>query len=233
MFICRDVSLDDIEMKRTVVFLLCLICLSCLSCSGKAPEILDVFPKLVLVQDRDLGIVYEELSCFIRAQDEDGTDDFDVLYIINDDAELFWRLDPENWVQQEQKEEAWIGSNTIRMADYGPLPRGTYRVLLVDVAGKRAEREITLKEQEEFSPSFPSFEISDHTVLIRSVYKEATIWMYDDSGNFIRGKKTDRLVMPLEELIGKEDAGRVKKLSIYVYDSARDTGLVSEPYDVP
>ena len=66
-------------------------------CSRSAPEILEVFHRVNFYMDRELELTYPKLSLFIIAEDPDGYDDLDVLYLVHDGSERFWTLDRDEW----------------------------------------------------------------------------------------------------------------------------------------
>ncbi len=90
--------------------------------------------QVTLVDDRELDAHYTALSLFVRPDDPDGFDDLAELYLIDDQEELFWRLDPDTW-QKSGSGDSWIGSNGLVLPDGAPLPAGEYRLLLRDLAG--------------------------------------------------------------------------------------------------
>jgi hypothetical protein len=86
-----------------------------LSCTGEPPEIVRVFWQLNIVDDREQDLSYQTLSLFVKPNDPDGFEDIEDVYLINDEQELFWRLDGESWVQSGSAQEIWIGSNSLKL----------------------------------------------------------------------------------------------------------------------
>ena len=118
-----------------VAGLLCLLA----ACEVAAPETHELFWKRVVFADLRQGRTYETLTLFARVSDADGLDDLDALYVMNDDAQLFWRLTPEVWVVDRSDSGTWIGSTALAMPSDEPLPAGVYRVIVQDIAGQTAE----------------------------------------------------------------------------------------------
>ena len=118
-----------------VAGLLCLLA----ACEVAAPEAHELFWKRVVFADLRQGRTYETLTLFARVSDADGLDDLDALYVMNDDAQLFWRLTPEVWVVDRSDSGTWIGSTALAMPSDEPLPAGVYRVIVQDIAGQTAE----------------------------------------------------------------------------------------------
>ena len=99
-------------------------------CSNKPPVISRVYAHVVYTHDSATGSTSEGLSVFLVASDPDGIENLRSFYVINDDAELFWKVDSTTWVSSTAEEESWIGSNNLFMPDSLPVPPGNYRVLL-------------------------------------------------------------------------------------------------------
>ena len=118
-----------------VVVLFCLLA----ACEVAAPEAHELFWKRVVFEDLRQGRTYETLTLFARVSDADGLDDLDALYVMNDAAQLFWRLTPEDWVVDRSDSGTWIGSTALAMPSDEPLPAGVYRVIVQDIAGQTAE----------------------------------------------------------------------------------------------
>ena len=128
----------------TVLLLMLSISLFTLSCSGKPPEIMKINWQVNIEKSLDKKIVFESLSIFVEANDPDGIDDIEYLYIINDAQELYWELNENNWIKEKKGDETWIGSNHIVMPDGSSFPSGIYRIILRDIGGDSDEREISI-----------------------------------------------------------------------------------------
>lgn len=124
----------------TAVFLTALM----IGCDGAPPEITDTFIQVTLFKNMRTLQTEEILSLFLTIQDDDGEEDLDAIYLLNDKQELFWKLDPLTWEKTERKGSRWIGSSSIQMADGSAFPREKYRVIVCDQAGDRDEKEIQL-----------------------------------------------------------------------------------------
>ena len=109
------------------------------ACSGSAPQVLFPDAQLFLYHDRATGQTSETLRLFVAVQDGDGVEDLQRIFVINDEADLRWESDAEQWVTREYGGDSWVGLPDIRMADHLPLPRGRYRVVVEDGALQSAE----------------------------------------------------------------------------------------------
>jgi hypothetical protein len=121
-----------------------LACLSFLACSGKPPSFLN-FKYLVMERPLADGAGSgQSLSVFAAVQDPDGFDDIESMYLINDQEKLFWKLTSDTWAKKLEGDTNWIGSNGFSLPVSESIPQGNYRVIVVDTAGEKAEREFSL-----------------------------------------------------------------------------------------
>lgn len=114
------------------------------ACTGSPPEILQSEVRLEYVDNFDLDVAYEQLSVFVLVRDEDGFGDIRTLYLIHDQAELYWQLDSDTWTHRRISGENWIGFAGVTMADWSAMPRGRYRLVVMDAAGESDEREVAI-----------------------------------------------------------------------------------------
>ena len=139
------------RVGRSVVGL-CAALLLIAACESSPPDIVELDLTLYELTDRELGRTYEVVSLFVNADDLDGLEDLDRLYLIHDDAELFWSTGSDSWLQQESADGAWVGAPRLAMPNRAAFPAGTYRVVLVDVAGESAERQLSLPRRRSAPP---------------------------------------------------------------------------------
>ncbi|MDR2134082.1 MAG: hypothetical protein LBP27_03155 [Treponema sp.] len=182
------------------------------SCSRTAPEISYGFVELVYYQGPEKP--EERFSFFIIPDDEDGIENLDELYLYHDREQLRWLVKSEDWVSFEQDGKTWIGSRSIAPEEGETLPRGQYRVLLVNKGGERSERPLVFDAPDEPRFPFPSLEIAGGYYLVNSAYPENRLVCYDAQGNYVS-------TQPLSVL-----SGRVRDLSLP--DSARTAALWAE-----
>ena len=109
------------------------------SCTVSPPSLVNQRVDMQYVDDQDLGQRYEQLSVFVHVQDGDGIGDLEFLYIIHDESHQYWKLSADTWQRVEENDTVWLGSSGLTTADYSPLPRGSYRILVIDRAGERDE----------------------------------------------------------------------------------------------
>lgn len=147
-------------LEKRLLLLLSLAAL--LSCTVAPPQVLDSRVEMQLVDDRDLGRVYPQLSVFLLAEDGDGVGDLELLYVIHDESRLYWRFRSDSWQRIEYGGNTWVGFSGLTMADYGSFPAGQYRLLIIDRAGERDETTVrvggVLPEPAELREAFPQLE---------------------------------------------------------------------------
>lgn len=195
-----------------------------MSCSQEPPQILEKFQQLNYRDDPAAGRGYDQLSLFLHVDDEDGYEDLEYLYIVQDEAELFWELDAEEWTYRERDGESWIGSNTIVMADFGPFPEGLYRVILVDKAGERMETEVYL-ERTPKPPPLPDITTSEDAITLGGPTRRYSLWMYGENG-YIGTRETGGRDIRTADL--REEG--VDHVYFYYYDNDAGRGVVRGPY---
>lgn len=228
----RMLKLKKVKVvKSLVLFLLLLFA----SCSGETPELYESVSHIVLFENKNRGIIYEELSIFVHVQDLDGLDDIIYFYLINDDEELIWEMDAENWVLHNIETETWIGSNGVKMGDYSTIPRGLYRLLIVDSAGERAESEIYLNA-EKLNASiieFPSVNIDANigTIEVNSRFERTILWIYSSTDEIVKSFAVSEKKISLDSIFESESEKETASyLYIYSYDNNNGYGLKSGPY---
>lgn len=120
-------------------FLNIFILLSLFTCSVSAPIIREFDWKITVIEDRSQDIVYEELSIFINCYDEDGDNDIETIFLIDDKDGLYWELNEETWDYKFIDDVKWLGSETIVMPDRSSIPRTSIRIFVRDLAGESVE----------------------------------------------------------------------------------------------
>jgi hypothetical protein len=203
------------------------------SCSGAKPEVMFLSSALNLVYDRDLDRSYEQLSVNIKVNDDDGFDDLDKLYIINDSNRLFWEVNHENWIASELKKEYWIGTNTIIQADYSPLPRGLYRLVLQDYSGEKDEKtfRISTAKLNVDEIEIPVMSLENEILTISSTYKDHTIIVLDSAGNIVARHKTPKNKISFGTIVrNKNQKSAAASYYIYSFQDVYRVGIYGGPY---
>lgn len=194
------------------------------SCGGAPPE-LSVIEWRIELRPSDSGS-YESLSVFSSVRDPDGIDDVEALWVVADGAELSWTLDDSNWSKREEGGETWIGGAGLAMPEYGPLPRGDYRVVAADFAGRRTERRFTIPASGAV-PAPPTCSVEGGSVIVESTWPETLLLAYDGVGALLKAVQVRTGSNDYASLLGGTEAGRAAALAAYGYDSGRRIGAFS------
>ncbi len=94
-----------------------------LGCSGKPPVLSRVFGRVIYVHDAATNTNRETLGVYLVASDPDGMENLSAFYVINDDAQLFWKVDSGAWVISTAEGETWIGTTSLAMPGSAASPR--------------------------------------------------------------------------------------------------------------
>ncbi|WP_461247297.1 hypothetical protein [Treponema sp. R6D11] len=173
-FISKTVKLAVFSAVFAVFFVLFA------SCSTSQPEISYGFINLVLYEGESGPV--EHFSFFVIAEDEDGLENLDELYLYNDKEQLRWKIRNDEWVSFVQDNKTWIGSRSITIQE-GSLPRGVYRAVLVNKGGEKGERTFTYDAT--VSHPFPVFQIENGMYTVKSEWPSNRLVCYDKAGNYI------------------------------------------------
>ena len=167
--------------------LVLLLCLTLIlgSCSESAPKISQTFWQINLMHDQKTGKNSQTLTIFVMASDDDGIDDLDKMYVINDDYQLYWEISGSSLRMEKYGEnEVWIGSNFITMpTQEESLPSGTYRIMLLDSSGERAKTSIEVRNNIKGAPEkWPSLTKMGDSVNVNG--KADYVWGLQADGTF-------------------------------------------------
>lgn len=166
----------------------CLLALVLLAgCSGKPPVLSRVYARVIYIKDAQSGVNSETLGVFLVASDPDGIENLSAFYVINDDAELFWKVDSASWVTSTAEGETWIGSNGITMPGSGSLPSGTYRVVLQDAGGETVEDTFTVptRAHSAADATYPTARVANGKIRISGTSASCEVWVYGKDGKLV------------------------------------------------
>jgi hypothetical protein len=212
----------------------CLL-LFLLSCTGEPPEITQVFWRVSIVEDRDQDLSYQTLSLFVKPTDPDGFEDIEDLYLINDEQELFWKLDGESWAQSGSDQQVWIGSNSLKMPDGASFPAGQYRILLRDVGGDSAEQTIRLQSisLKEARTYLPRVTVSGGNIEVSGTVPDLQVWIYDSGGRYVSSVSASEGAVAIQSITNSTPALRGGfRFLVYGFVDSKNLGVTSGPYYV-
>ncbi|MFO7730293.1 MAG: hypothetical protein R6V86_05970 [Spirochaetia bacterium] len=217
------------------------------SCSGAPPEIAQLFWQLNIVHDIETSTQREELSLYVHAQDPDGTGDLEEIVLLHPEAELRWNFTAETWQRVERNEEVWLGGSGIRSGFTAMVPRGEYRVKLLDKAGETAvtsffiSKDIQGLQRGKLKESrFPRVDVKSDSIELYSSAQEVLLSLYDGEEEFLRSQAftstaesegTNREFRTVTDWRSKWPKAGI--MWIQEYDTAEGVGLVSGPYLLP
>jgi hypothetical protein len=201
-----------------------------LACSGEAPSIVSL--RWTLIQrDAASSPPAECLSVFVSAEDADGRDDIESVYIAQDGSQLVWKLGKERWTAKEEGGGYWIGSNALSMADGSEIPRGTYRVILRDAAGDGDETAFVVKDPGKRQQI--SLKLEGKTLLASAPYPAMNFIVLDASGETLASVTAPRGRSELASVLSSVTPGLAKGVVLMAADEARNLAMQSAVVALP
>ena len=155
-------------------------------CSGKPPVLSRVFDRVIYVHDSATNTDSETLGVFLVASDPDGMENLSAFFVINDEAELFWKVDSTSWVTSSAEGETWIGTTSLTMPGATPIPPGVYRVLLQANGGATVEDTLTVPSRtvSAADAKYPTAVIENGLIRVSGAAAGHEIWVYGKDGKF-------------------------------------------------
>lgn len=155
-------------------------------CSGKPPVLSRVFDRVIYVHDSATNTDSETLGVFLVASDPDGMENLSAFFVINDEAELFWKVDSTSWVTSSAEGETWIGTTSLTMPGATPIPPGVYRVLLQANGGATVEDTLTVPSRtvSAADAKYPTAVIENGLIRVSGAAAGHQIWVYGKDGKF-------------------------------------------------
>lgn len=198
------------------------------SCTPEKPEIYQKYWQILWAQNPRSDRGHEELSLFLQVGEDEkaSPDSLAELYVIEDQSGLFWTIPSDRWILSRKPGALWIGVNGIRFQR--ELPRGRYRILLYDKAGRFKEESIYLSLKKDFFRGKPvprAVRRGENYILDRRspLYQ---IWTYRDSGTFVRSRYETPGLLKGKEFFSKEE----EKFYLYTFSDRHSTGMRTGPY---
>ncbi len=212
---------------------LALATLALAGCAVKPPSLGSIESRLIVVATDVDGHHEERLSCFASVSDGDGIADIEYLYVVHDVAELFWTLTADDWIQRDDGSGNWLGSNGLRAPD-GVLPRGTYRIVLVDKAGERDERSFVLSAPATEDRTMPTVSLSGTSVRLDTPCPLNTAFFMDAGGNVVMTTPLAPGVTSLDTLWpGGAWRTGADALTVYGFDPKAEIGMFAWKIRLP
>jgi hypothetical protein len=200
------------------------LCALLSACGGKPPEIVVVEWRLERRPSRAGD--YESLSVFASIKDDDGIDDVETLWVVNDAEALAWKFTNEDWTKKTEGADDWIGEAGLVRQDYAAMPRGEYRLVAVDAAGERVEKAFSVEGSFPETPA-PTPILEKNGLRAASAWPETLLLAYDAAGDLIATAPGNDDAFGLPELFGPDAAARAMEVAAYGYDPALKMGAYS------
>jgi len=221
-------------MKKKYLLIAIAAAVFTAGCSEDPPAIQQLYLQLNVFDDREKDALYESLSLWVHPQDEGGIEDIEYLYLVQDEQELVWVLDSETWEKEDRPGENWIGSNDVLMPDLSAFPRGEYRIIVVDAAGKRDERTAYISQNKELIDriELPEILTENESVTVTGLGDRSFhLWVYDQNGSFRTTVTPTQIPFPFADFLTSRGDGEYREsFFIYLYDHDLGCGVKSGPY---
>jgi hypothetical protein len=197
------------------------------SCGGKLPRVAAVEWRLESRPGAN-GTAYESLSVFGSIKDEDGLDNIEEIWVVNDASALAWKLTNAEWTKASEGTEDWIGGSSLATAELAPLPRGDYRLVAIDASGQRAEMAFAVAGDfpDKKAPSV-SYSIGDGSLAIRSDWTENLVLAFDAAGALLSSSAAPKKAAALADIFGYETAQRIALVGAYGFEPEIKMGAFS------
>ena len=202
-----------------------LVGLAAWGCGNKLPEIATVEWRLE-TRPAEGGPDYESLSVFAAVKDEDGLDNIAEIWILNDDSALAWKLTDSDWTKAVEGGDTWMGASALATPTLAAMPRGQYRLIAIDAAGQRAEKDFSVTGAFPERPA-PSISNAGGTLTIDPSWPETLALAFDGTGALIASPGVATRAASLASAFGQDIASRTAEAGAYGYDPSLRMGAFS------
>jgi hypothetical protein len=204
-------------------------------CSGKPPVLSRVYGRVIYTHDSATNTSAETLGVFLVASDPDGMENLSAFYVINDDAELFWKVDSTEWVTSSAEGETWIGTASLSMPGTTPIPPGEYRVVLQSNGGATVEDILTVPSRtvSAADAKYPTAVIEAGLIKVSGAPAGCEIWVYGKDGRFAGTFPSPGPSKPVPlQAIQASSSGLSSGFTfrVFVWNGAGGYGVLSGPY---
>ena len=218
---------------RTSAAVLCALLAA--GCAGKPPSISRVFARAIYVHDTASETNSETLGVFLVANDPDGIENLSAFYVINDDAELFWKVESGAWATSTAEGESRNWSTTLSMPGGTSLPAGRYRVVQHDASGDTVEDAVTIPARSvgAADAKYPTSVAAGGVIKVSGPYAAFEVWTYSTDGRFVAafpaGGKSPTL--EIRNILSASPALTVGfSYRVFAWDEKAGYGVLSGPF---
>lgn len=201
------------------------------SCTVSAPIIREYEWDITLIEDVKNDIIYEKLSIFVNCYDDDGENDIETIFFIDDRDGIYWELTEDVWDTKHIDDVKWIGASNILMPDRSAIPRAVIRIFVRDLAGESVEDKlyITKKPIDTEDMKFPELIKSDQNYSI-SNYDNGILQIVTNEKIVAEGEIT-QAETDFKEIFGKSRVEYDWNAKFYIEVKDRDLTIRSGPWD--
>lgn len=203
------------------------------SCSPSTPKILQEFSRITWYQDSLMTSPRESMSLFLHVENQDGFEDLEKIYVLNDQDEVYWTLGPGSWQRRDRGTEIWIGSNFLQ-APGSDIPRGEYRILLQTRSGERGRKVVYFDSPKlsAYRGVFPVFSLDETGISLKNPPATYEIWVAGSDGQTLynfKGNGQSRLTF--QDLLPTEDLRqRARQFTFHRFEDKLGISIVLGPY---
>ena len=225
-----------VHLRRAcLLLLLSAVLLLSAGCGSSPPELKQSSSSLNIVMTPE-GELSSELLVLVNTEDEDGDEDVEELYVINDRLQLVWKVQRGSWSVRQNRGIDWNGSERFVMPSGELPPSGSYRLLVADRAGEKAEAEIfvpvidSMPAEEEFP--FIVFADEGESFEIRSPESRNIISLYDAGETLLVSFAATPGTVSVKSLKnGNDILGKYRYIRAGYYSNTYGAGLISGFWD--
>ena len=183
--------------------------------------------RLIYVHDSATNTNRETLGVYLVASDPDGVENLSAFYVINDDAQLFWKVDRATWVSATAEGESWIGTSSLSMPGSTSIPPGVYRVVLQANGGATVEDTFTVPTLEVSADTarYPTASVDGEQIRVSGAAGPFEVWVYARDGRFLGAASETSPTVTAADLPQNGSTFRV-----FVWNATAGYGVLSAPY---
>ncbi|MGL1891521.1 MAG: hypothetical protein OCD02_07840 [Spirochaetaceae bacterium] len=202
------------------------------SCSISAPVIRGHNWEITAVKDLKLNKTYESLSIFVNCYDDDGENDIETIFFIDDKSGLYWQIDSSNWEEKIIDDVRWLGYSTIVMADRSAIHRNPIRIYVRDLAGEFVEDKlyITKRKMDTDELLYPELitEIETDNLSVKN-YEAVEAYLFIGGLSVATGQITTT-PKSFKNIFGKQRTSFENDVEIFIIADDGDLKLKSGPW---
>ncbi len=193
------------------------------SCGGKAPQIFGADYRLFV--EGSPQSYRERLALSMVVNDDDGFEDIESLYLVSDEAQLYWKASSADFVV---KGEGRFGVSSMVSAYGASFPRGNYRVIVIDKAGQRAERALVIAPPDADPSKIPLLGLDAGIATIKTAFNERYLQLLDSTGAVIGSYKVNADKVDVSTELPTEALSQARTIRLFCVSESHSLYYVSK-----